>query len=104
VDGYNGLSKKKEIRLDMSDIIEDTINVLKSMGISSYRVSTPPGYAGIQVNLPNDAQAFFVWTKIDQFDYHFRLARFWANENPFSMWVSPNLIEALAKTRVLANQ
>jgi hypothetical protein len=88
----------------MPSIIDDTMNILKSINLDAQRVSTPPGYAGIQVNLPNDNQAFFVWTKIDQTDYHFRLARFWANENPFSMWVSPNLIEALAKTRVMANQ
>jgi hypothetical protein len=34
-------------------------------------------------------------------DYHFRVARFWEDENPFSMWVSTNLIKALAKTRIL---
>jgi hypothetical protein len=101
VDGYNGLPKKEEV---MPSIIDDTMNILKSINLDAKRVSTPPGYAGIQVNLPNDAQAFFVWTKIDETDYHFRLARFWANENPFSMWVSPNLIEALAKTRVMTNQ
>ena len=101
MDGYNGLPKKEEV---MPSIIDDTMNILKSINLDAKRVSTPPGYAGIQVNLPNDAQAFFVWTKIDETDYHFRLARFWANENPFSMWVSPNLIEALAKTRVMTNQ
>ena len=88
----------------MASIIDDTLEILKSMNLQAYRVSTPPGYAGVQVNLPNDSQAFFVWTTIDGTDYHFRLARFWANENPFSMWVSPNLIEALAKTRVMTNQ
>jgi len=88
----------------MLSVIDDTIQVLKSMNLQAHRVTTPPGYAGIQVELPNDSQAFFVWTKIDASDYHFRLARFWANENPFSMWVSPNLIEALTKTRVMANQ
>jgi hypothetical protein len=101
MDGYDGLPKKEEV---MPSIIDDTMNILKSINLDAKRVSTPPGYAGIQVNLPNDAQAFFVWTKIDETDYHFRLARFWANENPFSMWVSPNLIEALAKTRVMTNQ
>jgi hypothetical protein len=101
MDGYHGLSKEEKI---MPSIIDDTMNILKSINLDAQRVSTPPGYAGIQVNLPNDSQAFFVWTKIDATDYHFRLARFWANENPFSMWVSPNLIEALTKTRVLANQ
>ena len=88
----------------MPSVVDDTIEVLKSMSLEAHRVATPPGYAGFQVNLPNDSQAFFIWTKIDAFDYHFRLARFWANENPFSMWVSPNLIEALTKTRVMANQ
>jgi len=86
------------------NIIDDTLEILKSMNLQAYRVSTPPGYAGIQVNLPHDSQAFFVWTKIDSTDYHFRLARFWENENPFSMWVSPDLIQALVKTRVMTNQ
>jgi len=88
----------------MKSIIDDTLDVLKSMNLQAEKVTTPPGYAGIQVDLPHDSQAFFVWSKIDGNDFHFRLARFWANENPFSMWVSPNLIEALAKTRVMANQ
>lgn len=88
----------------MANIIDDTLQILKSMNLNAYRVSTPPGYAGIQVELPNDSQAFFVWTKIDATDFHFRLARFWANENPFSMWISPDLIEALARTRVMTNQ
>lgn len=88
----------------MANIIDDTLQILKSMNLNAHRVSTPPGYAGIQVELPNDSQAFFVWTKIDATDFHFRLARFWANENPFSMWVSPDLIEALARTRVMTNQ
>lgn len=88
----------------MANIIDDTLSILKSMNLQAYKVSTPPGYAGIQVELPNDSQAFFVWTKIDATDFHFRLARFWANENPFSMWVSPDLIEALARTRVMTNQ
>jgi hypothetical protein len=39
---------------------------------------------------------FLVGQRIDKDDYHFRVARFWANENPFAMWVSPNLIEALS--------
>jgi hypothetical protein len=101
MDGHHGLPKEEKI---MPSIIDDTMNILKSINLDAKRVSTPPGYAGIQVDLPNDAQAFFVWTKIDETDYHFRLARFWANDNPFSMWVSPNLIEALAKTRVMTNQ
>ena len=91
MDGYNGLSKKEKI---MFSVIDDTMQVLKSMGISSYRVSTPPGYAGIQVNLPNDSQAFFVWTKIDQTDFHFRLARFYGIlrvSRPEVSFISPML-------------
>jgi hypothetical protein len=85
-------------------IIDDTVDVLTAMNLTVTKVSTPPGYSGLQVYLPNDTQAFFIWTKIDQEDYHFRMARFWQSENPFSMWIAPNLIQALAKTRVLTNQ
>jgi hypothetical protein len=88
----------------MKSIIDDTIDVLSAMGLKAIRVSTPPGFEGIQVELPEDSQAFFVWSKIDDNDYHFRIARFWESENPFSMWVCPTLIDALVKTRVLTNQ
>lgn len=88
----------------MTSIIDDTAQVLANLGLTVIKVSTPPGYAGLQVNLPHDNQAFFVWSKIDQNDYHFRLARFWANENPFSMWVCPSLTDAIAKTRVMTIQ
>jgi hypothetical protein len=73
------------------------------MNLKANKVTTPPGYAGIQIDLPNDSQAFFVWSKMDDDDFHFRTARFWANDNPLSMWICPNLPEALAKTRVLIN-
>jgi hypothetical protein len=86
----------------MATIIDDTIKILESMDLMVVRVSTPPGHAGIRVILPDDSQAYFVWEKMDGGDdYHFRVARFWEDENPFSMWVSTNLIKALAKTRIL---
>ncbi len=85
-------------------IIDDTIDVLNAMNLTVTRVTTPPGYAGLQVYLPNDTQAFFIWAKIDHDDFLFRMARFWQSENPFSMWIAPNLIQALAKTRVLTAQ
>lgn len=88
----------------MNSIIDDTVAILAGMGLKAVKVATPPGFAGIQVNLPNDSQAYFVWAKIDGVDFHFRLARFWQNDNPFSMWVCPNLVDAIAKTRVLTNQ
>jgi hypothetical protein len=49
----------------MKSIIDDTIDVLSTMGLKAIRVSTPPGFEGIQVGLPEDSQAFFVWNKID---------------------------------------
>jgi len=88
----------------MKTIIDDTIVVLSSMNLQAIPVETPPGFAGIQVILPNETQAFFIWAKIDKNDFAFRLARFWANENPLSMLVIPNLIDALARTREMARQ
>ena len=87
-----------------SSIIDVTIGILSNMGLEATRVTTPPGYAGITVLLPNDSQAFFIWSKMDEGDFHFRLARFWESDNPFSMWACPDLIQAIAKTRVLLNQ
>lgn len=85
----------------MTTIIDSTIEILTSMNLSVKKITTTPGFAGIQVDLPNDSQAFFVWSKMDDNDFHFRTARFWDNENPFSMWVCPTLPDALAQTRVL---
>ena len=87
----------------MKTIIDNTIEILSSMNLKAIKVTTPPGYAGIQIDLPNDSQAFFVWSKMDDNDFHFRTARFWANDNPFSMSICPNLPAALAQTRVLIN-
>jgi hypothetical protein len=36
----------------MKSIIDDTIDVLSTMGLKAIRVSTPPGFEGIQVGLP----------------------------------------------------
>jgi hypothetical protein len=88
----------------MPSIIEDTVSILASMNLEGVRVSTPPGYAGLQVELPNNSQAYFVWSKIDNEDFHFRLARFWENDNPFSMVVCPSLPEAIAQALVFIKQ
>jgi hypothetical protein len=88
----------------MSSIIDDTIIVLRSMNLEAIPVETPPGFSGIQVNLPHETQAYFVWAKIDKDDFAFRLARFWNAESPFSMMIIPNLIDALARIRELARQ
>jgi hypothetical protein len=86
----------------MPTIIDDTKQILMSMGLRVGPVATPPGFTGLQVDLPNDAQGFFVWERIDGDDYIFRIARFWASDNPFSMMASPTLIDAVRQTRVFA--
>jgi hypothetical protein len=85
----------------MKNIIDDTIDILASMNLQATRVTTPPGYAGLQIELPNDVYSFFVWKKLDDKDFAFRVARFWEKENPFSMMNCTNLIEALSHTQVL---
>jgi hypothetical protein len=82
-------------------IIDDTINILKGMGLEVNRVSTAPRFAGIVAKLPNDSQVFFVWSEMDEGDYHFRVARFWQSENPFSMMAFEDLISALVNLRIL---
>lgn len=87
----------------MNNIIETTQEIIQGLGLKANKVSTPPGYAGLSVTLPNDSQAFFIWTKMDEDDYHFRIARFWSNDNPFAMFICPDLTSAIAKTKVLIN-
>ena len=87
----------------MTTILETTQEIIEGLGLTATRVSTPPGYAGLAIALPNDSQAFFIWTKMDGDDYHFRIARFWANDNPFAMFICPDLTSAIAKTKVLTN-
>ena len=82
-------------------IIDDTINILKSMGLEVNWVSTTPRFAGIVAKLPNDSQVFFVWSEMGEGDYHFRVARFWQSENPFSMMAFEDLIKALVNLRIL---
>jgi len=82
-------------------IIDDTINILKGMGLEVNWVSTAPKFAGIVAKLPNDSQVFFVWSEMGEGDYHFRVARFWQNENPFSMMAFDDLIAALVNLRIL---
>jgi hypothetical protein len=87
----------------VNNIIETTQEIIQGLGLKANKVSTPPGYAGLSVTLPNDSQAFFIWTKMDEDDYHFRIARFWSNDNPFAMFICPDLTSAIAKTKVLIN-
>jgi hypothetical protein len=85
----------------MKSIIEDTADLLRGMGLEVNPVATAPKFAGIVAKLPNDSQVFFVWSEMDEGDFHFRVARFWQSENPFSMMAFEDLIAALVNLRIL---
>jgi hypothetical protein len=87
----------------VTTILETTQEILEGLGLQARRVTTPPGFVGLSVELPHDSQAFFIWTKMDEGDFHFRIARFWAKDNPFAMFACPDLVTAIAKTKVLIN-
>jgi hypothetical protein len=85
----------------MTSIIEDTANILRGMGLEVNPVATAPRFAGLVAKLPNDSQVFFVWSEMDEGDFHFRVARFWQSDNPFSMMAFEDLISALVNLRIL---
>jgi hypothetical protein len=85
----------------MKSIIEDTSDLLRGMGLEVNPVATAPKFAGIVAKLPNDSQVFFVWSEMGEGDFHFRVARFWQSENPFSMMAFEDLIKALVNLRIL---
>lgn len=85
----------------MKSIIEDTADILRGMGLEVNPVATAPKLAGIVAKLPNDSQVFFVWSEMGEGDFHFRVARFWQSENPFSMMAFEDLVAALVNLRIL---
>lgn len=88
----------------MNSIIEDTASILRGMGLEVNPVATAPRFAGLVAKLPNDSQVFFVWSEMGEGDFHFRVARFWQSDNPFSMMAFQDLIAALTNLRILINQ
>ena len=88
----------------MKSIIENTADILRGMGLEVNPVATAPRFAGIVAKLPNDSQVFFVWSEMNEGDFHFRVARFWQSENPFSMMAFDDLISAITNLRILINQ
>ena len=88
----------------MKSIIEDTASILRGMGLEVNPVTTAPRFAGLMAKLPNDSQVFFVWSEMGEGDFHFRVARFWHSDNPFSMMAFEDLIAALTNLRILINQ
>jgi hypothetical protein len=85
----------------MTSIIEDTASILRGMGLEVNPVATTPRFAGLVAKLPNDSQVFFVWSEMNEGDFHFRVARFWQSDNPFSMMAFEDLISALVNLRIL---
>jgi hypothetical protein len=85
----------------MQSIIEDTASILRGMGLEVNPVATTPRFAGLVAKLPNDSQVFFVWSEMGEGDFHFRVARFWESDNPFSMMAFEDLISALVNLRIL---
>ena len=85
----------------MQSIIEDTASILRGMGLEVNPVATTPRFAGLVAKLPNDSQVFFVWSEMSEGDFHFRVARFWQSDNPFSMMAFEDLISALVNLRIL---
>jgi hypothetical protein len=85
----------------MQSIIEDTAGILRGMGLEVNPVATAPRFAGLVAKLPNDSQVFFVWSEMGEGDFHFRVARFWESDNPFSMMAFEDLISALVNLRIL---
>lgn len=87
----------------MPGIVDVTANIIRGMGLEVNPVSTAPHFVGIAAKLPNDTQAFFIWSEMDDGDYHFRIARFWQSESPFSMGSYTDLPLALNNLMALIN-
>ena len=88
----------------MQTILDTTMDIFKSMGLNGESIPTPPGYAGLVVDLPNDFQAYLVWHKMDDNDFSFRVARFFENDSQKCVWVMKDLISAISAMRVLTTQ
>lgn len=87
----------------METILDTTLEMFKSIGLEGKRVTAHPGYVALAVDLPNDAHAYFVWTKLDGNDFRFRVASFWIQDGSNQpLFKSSNLPDAFAKTRILS--
>lgn len=81
-------------------IVDTTQAIIRSMGVEVNRVSTAPRFAGLVAELPNQTQVFFVWSEMGEGDYHFRVARFWHGDSPFSTAQFDDLPLALQNLRI----
>lgn len=85
----------------MTTIIDTTQAIIASMGVEVNRVTTAPGFAGLVARVEDHSQVFFVWSEMGEGDYHFRVARFWFGDNPFSIGQFDTLPVALQNLRTL---
>lgn len=81
-------------------IIDTTQAIIQGMGLRVDRVTTPPRFSGLVTVLPNNSQVYFVWSEMGEGDYHFRVARFWDGESPFSIAQFDDLPLALQNLRI----
>jgi len=86
----------------MATVLDDTLLILNSMGLEAEMSVMQTGYYGITVELPDESQAYFVWSAMNQGDFHFRLARFCEGEH--SHFIAPNLPLAIEKTRAMVDR
>lgn len=82
-------------------IIDTTQQIIAAMGVEVNRVTTTPGFAGLVAKVQDQSQVFFVWSEMGDGDYHFRVARFWHGDNPFSVGQFDTLPTALQNLRSL---
>ena len=80
------------------------MDIFTSMGLKGESITTPPGYAGLVVDLPNDFQAYLVWSKMDDNDFSFRVARFFENDSQKCVFVLGDLTSAISTMRVIATK
>ncbi|CAB4155446.1 hypothetical protein UFOVP655_2 [uncultured Caudovirales phage] len=81
-------------------IIDTTQAIIEGMGLIVDKVSTAPRFAGLVATLPNQSQVYFVWSEMGEGDYHFRVARFWDGDTPFSIAQFDDLTIALRNLQI----
>ena len=87
----------------MATVLDDTVAILQAMGLVAETATMEKGYFGVAVKLPEDAQAYFVWSAMNEGDFHFRLARFCEGDEVHSHFIAENLPLAIEKTRSMVD-
>lgn len=86
----------------MQTVIEDTIAVLATSGVSCKAVKTQPGYRGFVAETTPNNHVYFVWKNMSQEDFQFIGAKFWTDSHPALGATERNLIMAINKIQNLS--